>query len=89
VDWISAIETIENWSLRVCHLFIILAGLLPAKRVAVLVEECDQLCRILGKSIATAKAGRRQLPGDVLERGLAITDDKFSMTNSQLKGPKS
>ena len=69
--------------------FIILAGLLPAKRVAVLVEECDQLCRILGKSIATAKAGRRQLPGDVLERGLAITDDKFSMTNSQLKGPKS
>jgi len=40
--------------------FIILAGLLPAKRVAVLVEECDQLCRILGKSIATAKAGRIQ-----------------------------
>jgi len=44
-----------------------------------LVEECDQLCRILGKSIATAKAGRRQLPGDVLERGLAITDEKFSI----------
>jgi hypothetical protein len=45
--------------------------------------------RILGKSIATAKAGRRQLPGDGLETTLAITDDKFSMTNSQLKGPKS
>ena len=45
--------------------FIILAGLLPAKRVAVLVEECDQLCRILGKSIATAKAGNKQPLGDV------------------------
>ena len=67
--------------------FIILAGLLPAKRVAVLVEECDPLCRILGKSIATARASRRQLPGDGL--GTPITDDKFSMTNSQWKGPKS
>ena len=54
-----------------------------------LVEECDQLCRILGKSIAAAKAGRRQMPGDGLGTGLPITDDKFSMTNSQLKGPKS
>ncbi|MGD0814820.1 MAG: four helix bundle protein [Verrucomicrobiota bacterium] len=39
--------------------FIILAGLLSARRVAVLVEECDQLCRILGKSIATARAGKK------------------------------
>jgi hypothetical protein len=61
--------------------------LLPAKRVAVLVEECDPLCRILGKSIVTAKAGRRQLPGEGM--GTPITNDKFSMTNSQLKGPKS
>jgi hypothetical protein len=60
--------------------------LLPAKRVTVLVEECDQLCRILGKSIATAKAGRKQPPADGLE---PITNDKFSMTNSQSKGPKS
>ena len=67
--------------------FIILAGLLPAKRVAVLVEECDQLCRILGKSIATAKAGRRKFPGEGM--GTPITDDKFSMANSQLKDPKS
>ena len=67
--------------------FIIRAGLLPAKRVAVLVEECDQLCRILGKSVATAKAGRRPLPGDGL--GTPITDNKCSTTNSQLKGPKS
>jgi hypothetical protein len=42
------------------------------------------VCRILGKSIATAEPGRRQLSGDGLETTLAITDDKFSMTNSQL-----
>ncbi len=36
--------------------FIITAQLLPAKRIEVLLEECEQLCRILGKSIATAKA---------------------------------
>jgi hypothetical protein len=75
---------IENLSL-----VIFLAGLLPGKRVAVLVEECDPLCRILRKSIATAKAGRKQPPGDGLETRLAITDDKFSMTNSQSNGPKS
>ena len=36
--------------------FIILAQLLPARRIEALVEECDQLCRILGKSVSTAKA---------------------------------
>ena len=66
--------------------FIILTGLLPAKRVAVLVEECDQLCRILGKSVATAKAGRKEPPAGGLE---TITNDQFSMTNSQSKGPRS
>ena len=66
--------------------FIILAGLLPAKRVAVLVEECDQLCRILGKSMATAKAGRKEPPAGGLE---TITNDKSTMTNSQSKGPRS
>src|SRR5580693_10434474 len=39
--------------------FIILAELLPAKRVAVLVDECDQLCRILGKSVATARVAKQ------------------------------
>jgi len=68
--------------------FIILTGLLPAKRVSVLVEECDQLCRILGKSIVTAKAGRKQPPGDGRETRFPITDDQFSMTNSQSKGPR-
>jgi four helix bundle protein len=66
--------------------FIIFTGLLPAKRVAVLVEECDQLCRILGKSIATAKAGRKEPPAGGLE---TITNDKLSMSNSQSKGPRS
>ncbi len=69
--------------------FIILAGLLPAKRIAVLVEECDQLCRILGKSIATAKAARKAGPDQGLEPRLPITNDKFSMTNSQSSRPKS
>jgi four helix bundle protein len=39
--------------------FIILTKLLPSKRLLVLVDECDQLCRILGKSIATARAAKR------------------------------
>ena len=36
--------------------FIIVAQLLPPGRIQALVDECDQLCRILGKSVATAKA---------------------------------
>ena len=36
--------------------FIISAELLPARRIEVLLEECEQLCRILGKSVSTAKA---------------------------------
>src|SRR5580698_168035 len=43
--------------------FIVLAGLLPKRRIGVLVEECDQLCRILGKSIATAK-GLQKAPDE-------------------------
>ena len=66
--------------------FIIQAGLLPARRVAVLVEECGQLCRILGKSIATAKAARKPGPG---ANSTPITNNKFSMTNFQSRNPKS
>jgi four helix bundle protein len=68
--------------------FIIPAGLLPAKRVAVLVDECDQLCRILGKSIATAKAARKPGPGQESVKGIPITNNRFSMTNSQSSRPK-
>ena len=63
--------------------FIILAELLPAKRVAVLVEECDQLCRILGKSIATAKAARKPQPGGKSDQPQPITNHRFTMTDSQ------
>jgi four helix bundle protein len=38
--------------------FIVLTQLLPARRIQVLVEECDQLCRILGKSVVTARLTR-------------------------------
>jgi len=69
--------------------FIILAKLLPAKRVAVLLEEGDQLCRILGKSVATAKASRTSGPVQEKDQRLAMTNNKFSMTNSQSRTPKS
>jgi four helix bundle protein len=36
--------------------FVIIAQLLPARRVEVLLQECEELCRILGKSVSTAKA---------------------------------
>jgi four helix bundle protein len=35
--------------------FVTIAQLLPASRVGELCDECNQLCRILGKSVATAK----------------------------------
>jgi four helix bundle protein len=41
--------------------FIVIAELLPAQEMATLRDECDQLCRILGKSVATAKRGARAL----------------------------
>ena len=39
--------------------FIIKAGLLPEARVADLLEECTQLCKIIGQSIVTAKGTKR------------------------------
>jgi four helix bundle protein len=68
--------------------FIILAKLLPAKRVAVLVEECNQLCRILGKSVATAKAARKSGPVEEPDQRLAMTNSRFSTTNSQSSSPR-
>jgi four helix bundle protein len=41
--------------------FIIIAELLPGKRTGELQDECEQLCRIVGKSVATAK-GRSRRP---------------------------
>jgi four helix bundle protein len=40
--------------------FIVLSGLLPAQRLEGLMEECEQLCRILGKSVSTARANGRR-----------------------------
>ena len=39
--------------------FIVKAALLPARQLTGLVDEAEQLCRILGKSILTAKSSRR------------------------------
>lgn len=41
--------------------FVALSDLLPPGRVSGLSEECEQLCRILGKSVATAKANGKRL----------------------------
>src|SRR6266481_3661395 len=43
--------------------FTIIAELLPAKRVEAILDECDQLCRIFGKSVSTAK-GKKRKPRD-------------------------
>ncbi|MGO9203999.1 MAG: four helix bundle protein, partial [Limisphaerales bacterium] len=56
--------------------FIALAQLLPARRTDALVEECDQLCRILGKSVATAKVKPKS-------RADSIANDQCSILNSQ------
>src|SRR5262245_42822127 len=38
--------------------YIIKAELLPLKRVQLLLQECEELCNIIGKSIVTAKKGK-------------------------------
>jgi four helix bundle protein len=52
--------------------FIIIAQLLPARRVEVLWKECDELCRILGKSVSTAKANGQARECSRIGRGLKI-----------------
>jgi hypothetical protein len=64
-DWISAVETIENWSFA-------------NARSAVECGTAVPLCRDMRQS---------GLPAACL--WLEMTIDKFSMTNSQLNGPKS
>ncbi len=39
--------------------FIVLAGLLPGEKMRELIDESEQLCRILGKSVMTAKKNRQ------------------------------
>jgi hypothetical protein len=38
----------------------VIAQLLAARRIAALLDECEQLCRILGKSVFTAKEKRKR-----------------------------
>ena len=59
--------------------FIIRAQLLPARCVEALVEECNQLCRILGKSVSTAKAK----PKACLPAADSMTNKQYSILNSQ------
>ena len=40
--------------------FIGTAELLPEQRITSLLDECDQLCRILGKSVATARSNANE-----------------------------
>jgi hypothetical protein len=82
---VSAIERIENWSLKICHL-----SSHPYRHDAArTLRSLVAVGRILGKSIATAKAGRKPGPGEEPEKRLPMTNDKFSMTNSQSRISKS
>ena len=47
---------------------LLLSQLLPENRIGVLLNECDQLCRILGKSVATVKGKNRQQRVDIADR---------------------
>jgi len=42
--------------------FVIIAGLLPQSRIAPVLDEAEQLARILGKSLVTARNVRRPQP---------------------------
>jgi four helix bundle protein len=54
--------------------FIIIAELLTEKRIAPLLDEAEQLIRIVASSIITAKSKPRRLP---------MRNDQFSMSNLQ------
>ena len=59
--------------------FILLAQWLPARRIEALVEECDQLGRILGKSVSPAKAR----PETCMPAADSMTNKQYSILNSQ------
>jgi four helix bundle protein len=58
---------------------IAIAQLLPESRIQPLRDECDQLCRILGKSVATAKGKYRRKDG----ASLPFANNKSSIINFQ------
>ena len=57
-----------------------IAELLPGKRIDELLDECDQLCRILGKFVATAMGKSRPRATIRWPRSqLALPDFQFSI----------
>ncbi len=56
--------------------FTVIAGLLRAKRITPLHEESQELIRILGKSVSTARSNRRP-------RHSEPSNDKWQMPNAQ------
>lgn len=65
--------------------FIVIAELQPLARLAPLIDECEQLCRILGKSVATAKGVPDGIDPLLLHDApvVEIPNFKFSILNSQ------
>src|SRR5687768_13028821 len=55
--------------------FIVKAGLLSQRRVGSVLDECEQLCRILGKSVLTAKGTRTT----------GRSNDRFQMTDARFQ----
>jgi four helix bundle protein len=65
--------------------FIVIAELQSTARLAPLIEESEQLCRILGKSVATAKGVPDGIEPSLLHDApvVEIPNFKFSILNSQ------
>jgi four helix bundle protein len=65
--------------------FIIIAELQPSTKLVPLIDECGQLCRILGKSVATAKGIPDGIDPLLLHDApvVEILNFKFSILNSQ------
>lgn len=65
--------------------FIIIAELQPSTKLVPLIDECQQLCRILGKSVGTAKGVPEGMEPLMLHDAPAteIPNFKFSILNSQ------
>lgn len=58
--------------------FVIKAALLPASKLGDIVDECDQLCRILGASVLTAKGAK-----------VKSGNDKFQMPDARFQDSQS
>ena len=59
--------------------FIVKAELLPTAKLSEVIDECEQLCRILGKSVLTAKAGRTDSENDRCQMPDARLQDSHAL----------